>query len=46
MGAEVVAVAEAAVDQEEGEAGVISWPCTVLTPQITPNMSPQLAARP
>ena len=46
VGAEVVAVAVAAVGQEGGEGVVIAWPCAVLTPPIAPNMSPQLAARP
>ena len=46
VGAEVVAVAGAAVDQEGGKAVVIAWPCAVLTPPIAPSMSPQLTARP
>ena len=46
VGAEVEAVAAAALDQEGGEAVVISWPRSVLTPSIAQNMSPQLAARP
>ena len=46
VGAEVVAVAVAAVDQEGGEAGVVAYPRAVWTPPIAPNMSPQLAARP
>ena len=46
VGAEVVAVVAAAVDQEGGEAGVMSWPRAMLTPPIAPNMSPQLVARP
>ena len=46
VGAEVVAVAVAEVDQEGGEAGVITWLRAVLTPPIALNMSPQLAARP
>ena len=46
VGAEVVAMGAAAVDQEGGEAVLIAWPRAVLTPPIAPNMSPQLAARP
>ena len=46
VGAEVVAVVAAAVDQEGGEAGVIALPRAVLTPPIATNMLPQLAARP
>ena len=46
VGAEVVAVAAAVVDQEGGEAVVIAWPRAVLTPPVAPNMSPKLAARP
>ena len=46
VGAEVVAVAAAAVDQEGGEAVVIAWPRAVLTRSIATNMSPQLAAMP
>ena len=46
VGAEVVAVAVAAVDQEGGEAMVMAWHRAVLTPPIAPSMSPQLVARP
>ena len=54
VGVEVVAVAAAAVDQEGGEAMVIhgvddvpmAWHCAMLTPPISPSMSPQLVARP
>ena len=46
VGVEVVAVAAAAVDQEVGKAVVMAWPRAVLTPPVSPNMSPQLAARP
>ena len=45
VGAKVVAVAAAVLDQEGGEAGVMAWPRAVLTPPTAPNMSPQLAAR-
>ena len=44
VGLEVVAVA--AVDQEGGEAVVMAWARAVLTPPISPNISPQLADRP
>ena len=46
VGAEVVAVAASAVDQEGGEAVVISWTRAVLTPPIDQSMSRQLVARP
>ena len=46
VGVEVVAVAAAELDQEGGEAVVMAWPRAVLTPPITPSMSPQLVVRP
>ena len=46
VGAEVVAVAAAALDQEGGVASVMAYPRAVLTPPIAPNMSTQLTATP